>query len=123
MATPIAVHSRTSAVSAGNNELKLGGDSINYVNTDAEVLRRSREAPAEFGELFVRHAGVLHRYGVEVRHATRLAGGCAFVSPQAGQPYVAAGDRRSYRLHCRKESGAHPERYRTRDRDKRSVSR
>jgi RNA polymerase sigma factor (sigma-70 family) len=59
---PIAVDLRTCVSSAGNNELKLGGDSINYVNTDAEVIRRSREAPAEFGELFVRHAGVLHRY-------------------------------------------------------------
>ena len=46
----------------GNNELNRGGDAINYVKTDSEVIRRSYEAPAEFGELFVRHAAVLHRY-------------------------------------------------------------
>ena len=32
------------------------------MKTDGDVIRRSREAPTEFGELFVRHAGVLHRY-------------------------------------------------------------
>lgn len=48
----------------GKNELNSGGDAINYVNSDSEVIRRSLETPAEFGELFVRHATVLHRYAI-----------------------------------------------------------
>ena len=51
-------------VSQGKNELNSGGDAINYVNSDSEVIRRSLETPAEFGELFVCHAAVLHRYAI-----------------------------------------------------------
>ena len=39
-----------------------GQRAIHSVSTDNDIIRRSRDSPAAFGELYDRHASVIYRY-------------------------------------------------------------
>src|SRR3954447_11759909 len=43
-------------------ELFCGRRSIHSVSKDNDIIRRSRDSPAVFGELYDRHASVIYRY-------------------------------------------------------------
>lgn len=40
----------------------VGLGAIQSVSTDSDIIRRSRDSPAAFGELYDRHAAVIYRY-------------------------------------------------------------
>ena len=46
----------------GLREPFCGQRAIHSVSTDSDIIRRSRDSPAAFGELYDRHASVIYRY-------------------------------------------------------------
>jgi RNA polymerase sigma factor (sigma-70 family) len=51
-----------SAYRGSLRELFCGERAIHSVSTDSDIIRRSRDSPAVFGELYDRHASAIYRY-------------------------------------------------------------